>query len=246
MQSQEEQYSNLVAIRTALQDNYDNELDIIRELKNYLLNNGESFISINEILCGFYQYFEINIHPSFIEQVSIDDNQLFNNIFEFMLNNYGQETPGQETPGQETPGQETGNTHIIEILFINQPMNSNTVLNNDHNHNYNHMINLLNYISNEGTLNSTPITNGLESIVVTLDDTCLENLKSIKLESTIDTYCSICMEQMNKDEMITNLKCDHKFHTECIKTYLTHYNYKCPVCRAEVGKCKYNLNPNTI
>ncbi len=80
-----------------------------------------------------------------------------------------------------------------------------------------------------------------QNVVVSMDDKDIENLKSIKLESTLDTDCSVCMGHMEKDEMVTELKCSHTFHTECIHPYLKQYNYKCPVCRAEVGKAKYNL-----
>jgi hypothetical protein len=41
--------------------------------------------------------------------------------------------------------------------------------------------------------------------------------------------------------MVTELKCKHMFHTECIETYLKQYNHKCPVCRSEVGNVIYNF-----
>ena len=49
------------------------------------------------------------------------------------------------------------------------------------------------------------------------------------------------MAAMMKDEKVTSLKCNHTYHHECITPYLKEYNYKCPICRAEVGKAKYNI-----
>ena len=77
--------------------------------------------------------------------------------------------------------------------------------------------------------------------VVTVDNKEIDNLKTFKLDKNLDTNCSICMSEMNKDEVVIELKCAHIYHSDCIKTYLEQYNYKCPVCRAEVGKVKYNI-----
>ena len=49
------------------------------------------------------------------------------------------------------------------------------------------------------------------------------------------------MGQMEIGESVTNLVCSHTFHTDCIQPYLKEYNYKCPICRAELGKAKYSL-----
>jgi|TARA_R110001632_G_scaffold140800_3_gene256863 hypothetical protein len=43
--------------------------------------------------------------------------------------------------------------------------------------------------------------------------------------------CSICLENLWGD--ITLLKCNHKFHTECIKIVK---NRACPLCRNELVK----------
>ena len=80
-----------------------------------------------------------------------------------------------------------------------------------------------------------------QNVVVSMDDNDIEKLKSTKLEASLDTDCSVCMGHMERDEIVTELVCSHTFHTECIQPYLKQYNYKCPICRAEVGKAKYNL-----
>ena len=49
------------------------------------------------------------------------------------------------------------------------------------------------------------------------------------------------MSEINVDEQVCDLPCAHMFHDECIQPWLNHYNYKCPVCRKEVGKPKHNI-----
>jgi len=80
-----------------------------------------------------------------------------------------------------------------------------------------------------------------EDIVCTLDDTDKENLKKINLENDLEDKCNVCMDQMKKGEEVLILPCNHTFHTCCIEEWLTKYNYRCPVCKQEVGKPKYNI-----
>jgi hypothetical protein len=103
--------------------------------------------------------------------------------------------------------------------------------------NYMNFVTLLNNFMNQ------PIVppNNYEDVLVTLDDKEFENLVSKKLEDKIEYDCAVCLESMVKDEMVTELKCNHTYHTSCIEPYLKQYNYKCPVCRADVGKHKYNI-----
>ena len=99
----------------------------------------------------------------------------------------------------------------------------------------------------QGPTGSISINNNInmgqpfQNVVVSMDDNDIEKLKSTKLEASLDTDCSVCMGHMERDEIVTELVCSHTFHTECIQPYLKQYNYKCPICRAEVGKAKYNL-----
>jgi len=80
-----------------------------------------------------------------------------------------------------------------------------------------------------------------EDIICTLDDTDKENLKKIKLENDLEDKCNVCMDQMKKEEEVLILPCNHTFHTCCIEEWLTKYNYRCPICKQEVGKPKYNI-----
>lgn len=51
-----------------------------------------------------------------------------------------------------------------------------------------------------------------------------------------ETECSICMEPL--DDIMTTLKCNHKYHSKCILEYcLTCRNeIVCPLCRLSVAK----------
>ena len=75
----------------------------------------------------------------------------------------------------------------------------------------------------------------------TLDDEDSNNIKKIKVEKKLEEKCSVCMSFIDKDEEMSELPCTHYFHSECIEPWLKKYNYKCPVCRTEVGKPKYNI-----
>lgn len=47
--------------------------------------------------------------------------------------------------------------------------------------------------------------------------------------------CSICMEGIDNVHMI--LRCDHKFHLECIHTWVKeHECHTCPMCRDIVSR----------
>ena len=81
----------------------------------------------------------------------------------------------------------------------------------------------------------------MKNVVVSTDDNVVDELPSTKLEKNCEEKCTICMGSMEENEFVSELKCSHTFHTDCIKPYLKEYTYKCPVCRAEVGKSKVNI-----
>ena len=123
-------------------------------------------------------------------------------------------------------------------------VNGNFVNSNNQNHWINNPVNHGSLVSVINNLVSNPISiNGqsLQNVVVSMDDKDIDKLNSVKLESNLDSNCSICMGQMENGEMVTNLVCSHTFHTDCIQPYLKEYNYKCPICRTELGKAKYSL-----
>lgn len=46
--------------------------------------------------------------------------------------------------------------------------------------------------------------------------------------------CSICLEQVNRGELVRSLPCLHQFHTNCIDPWLRQQG-TCPVCKFKVG-----------
>ena len=132
---------------------------------------------------------------------------------------------------------EYNNTNYQNVQFglnslINNPSFSNTPFNSS-----NVFSNLAMNLMSELLIHNQPT----EDIVCTLDEKDKENLKKIKLENDLEDKCNICMDQMKKEEDIIILPCNHIFHTGCIEEWLTKYNYKCPICKQEVGKPKYNI-----
>ena len=80
-----------------------------------------------------------------------------------------------------------------------------------------------------------------QDVVSTLDDSETDKLKKYKLSENKEEKCSVCMTSLNMDEHVCELPCEHIFHDECIQPWLQQYNYKCPICRKEVGKPKHNI-----
>lgn len=288
-QSIEELYSFMFAVRISLQDNYDNESDIIIELKKYLVDAGENYSTINQTLYGFYQYYDINIDITTIEQATNNDEQILNNMLGFIMgvnNNLNFNIPNISV-SNDIPDNEVSNVNPVnannndnddandandassanddhadlneENNDINQPssiasnhvfsfqiLSNGQLINMPLSQTINTHTNMTNFINTminglENNIQLQQPNNIFQDVVVTVDDKDIEKLQSTKLESDKDSDCSICMGHMEKDEMVTELKCKHTFHTECIETYLKQYNHKCPVCRSEVGSVKYNF-----
>jgi hypothetical protein len=60
----------------------------------------------------------------------------------------------------------------------------------------------------------------------------LKSSNFIKLIENTENYeCMVCMETSGELGM---LSCEHKFHFNCIKTYLDNDNYKCPNCLSTI------------
>jgi len=60
-------------------------------------------------------------------------------------------------------------------------------------------------------------------------------LEIIKVDnSNVDNECSICIDNFSEGQEVIKLPCNHIFHLNCIKSHLTNYNNKCPLCRGNV------------
>ena len=101
--------------------------------------------------------------------------------------------------------------------------------------------NYINNISLNNSLINENINQDLNDVVITIDNEELNKLHTFKLDDNLDDICTICMNNYIKNDTLMELPCKHSFHCDCIKTYLNKYNYKCPICRNDVGKHKYNI-----
>jgi hypothetical protein len=330
-----ELFEYLFAVRISLQDDFENESDIIRELKLNLRDMGMGSTQANQLLHDFYQAYGIDISIDTIKEASAVSSQLLNNILGFMLSpedfahsghpddvanededdddivneapntgdeddingdgdddededditgdeddNTGHEDEDDNIANGPTPlhainnytngsisfningntfsfnHQNTQNHHLLASLLsqaggFNPSIIQNAPMLNINSSNigtHSSMFNVLNSILNNnnnfvnGNITTMPVGPSMFSdVVVSTDEKVLDSLKTFKLETKLDTDCSICMGHLDKDEEVSELRCTHTFHSECIKPYLLQYNYKCPVCRTEVGKAKYNI-----
>eukprot|EP00039_Didymoeca_costata_P004154 m.71691 g.71691 ORF g.71691 m.71691 type:complete len:143 (+) comp12270_c0_seq4:1230-1658(+) len=49
-------------------------------------------------------------------------------------------------------------------------------------------------------------------------------------KDTVGKECTVCMCEIDGDEVCLRLPCGHTFHEDCIKSWL-HWNCECPNCR---------------
>ena len=86
-----------------------------------------------------------------------------------------------------------------------------------------------------------PIINLFENIFkvpeihnyLSFSDEILNNIENIYYDNIIDN-CLICTENFNINDLIKKTKCNHIFHTKCIKQWLCKESNKCPICRTQI------------
>ncbi|KAF7120925.1 hypothetical protein RHSIM_Rhsim13G0078200 [Rhododendron simsii] len=62
----------------------------------------------------------------------------------------------------------------------------------------------------------------------------LKKADSIKKALEDELTCTICLEQVNRGELVRSLPCLHQFHANCIDPWLRQQG-TCPVCKLKVG-----------
>ena len=80
------------------------------------------------------------------------------------------------------------------------------------------------------------LLNNLEDVKIVLNENDLNDipLKKYSEISTEINTCSICQDELSKDNIIRQLGCSHIYHKECIDKYLLEYSNKCPICRTKI------------
>jgi hypothetical protein len=243
----------LFAHRISFMDDYDDEEDIIRELKKLLTENGLDEEEINESLKKFYRHFNINISDDIIDSIEIEDeqnepvnvNQPFS-LFSNLLNIFGRRNAIVQEQEMATEGL-TYTPFDINSFFIGtntfqqssipvvMPLPSHFIRNNTHME----MVNTITSLFNPTVGSELRNNNIFRDVETVTNKESFDQLKTWTLESDYETDCVVCMGKQLKDEKVTELDCKHVFHTECIETYLRNYNNKCPICRKETGDSEF-------
>ena len=79
-------YDNISAARIVYQDTFENELDIIKELKIYLIESGFISSEINQLLYNFYQHINTPILLETIQGVSFISDPNINTLIHTIFN----------------------------------------------------------------------------------------------------------------------------------------------------------------
>jgi hypothetical protein len=256
-------FDDLFALRVVLQDEYDDETDIIYELKHELSTKGLTVDMVNKYLVDFYTNFGIDISEESIKSVqyprvtsyrpvllppsnvsSTNILSLFTTLFSMPLNDIfstltvsGNIQNELQEP-EDTPNQEHDSEEEQEIA---EPMEDITefpgIVSMRFTYNQqslsNNLLQELNQLFN--------LPNQMNDVSVTLNENDLTKLEKFIPTSTLENKCSICINDMDTQNEVTRLPCKHEFHTECIEPWLKEYNYKCPVCRSDAGQSEAKI-----
>ena len=169
--------------------------------------------------------------------INILNNIINNHYNDLNLDNNNDDDDDDDDDDDVNNDDENDDENDNNINENNMNENNNNI--NEFN-NYSRTISL-NLIYNFISLNYPQNNEELNDVVVTIDNEVLNTFKTIELNENLDETCSICISNYIKNETLMELPCNHFFHYDCIKTYLNKYNYKCPICRHDVGKHKYNI-----
>jgi len=62
----------------------------------------------------------------------------------------------------------------------------------------------------------------------------IDSLPTVQLEEFMGCDCSVCLSVFEKDSVVVLLPCKHKFHRDCIATWLSEYRSTCPLCCSQL------------
>lgn len=233
-------FDYIFALRLSYTDTYEDEHIIIKKLKEYLLEFESNTDIVDKYLIDFYKEYNIMINDSILDELDIDDEKNYD--YEIKLDyEFKIDSPNSLDSFSDTD---------IMNAFMSSIMNNSISNYNTVNYGNNMIPNpLLNIYNPTPTYNSEMLLNVIniilneehtefKDVVLTLDDDEFNKIQSYTQEVDSDIQCSICFDNLMKDDNVSCLQCSHKYHSDCINTYLKEYNYICPVCRAEVGKSK--------
>ena len=183
-----------------------------------------------------------------LNQNIIDNAHLLRQTFELFSNNNNNNlnTNNINTNNLNTNNLNTNNINTNNINTNN--LNTNNINVSTNTFSVNNLSNLLNNNLNERlNLSFERMINifgiflddqfedfdNLEDVKVTLSEEEFNNLDSCILNESIllNKQCNICLELVKISEKLKILKCEHIYHENCLKPWLTIQSTKCPVCR---------------
>jgi hypothetical protein len=262
--SDEDLMHELFAHRIQIMDSSANETFIIRKLKIRLIDMGYLEENLNVIIYAFYNFFDIPITLSEIENVPSTNIIQFQPL-QFWFNHNNSPLLPVSMPSIILHNLPFGNDelNLEPIIEENENQDNNNQDNNnqddnadmpplaeadfnplDSQFNINSLLNIIlgtppaNTFVFEQMLVQPPLNNRtfMEDVVVTTDENTLNTLNVLKITKELNIKCMICIDEMNEDEEYFDIKCKHIFHKTCLETYLKNYNHICPVCRNEIGE----------
>lgn len=261
-------FDEIFAIRLSLQDYVMDEFTIIKRLKIILQDYNMQLDEINQYLVDFYNSFGLTFTLEEIQNINVEANSLLSlfitngdiqmtinennpedniNITTLFNNIINQNIPVDEdnqenidNEDNESNNTEQHNPNINSLpTFINDLQNivpQNMILGPELN-----MFNtLINYINNLQPL--VPIDQDYDDdVIVTLEQSEIDKLDKHTVTEKPEDRCTICLQDIDINDEMTTLTCKHYYHHDCIVKYLKEFDYKCPICRIEVGKSHAHL-----
>ena len=214
-------FNDLFAFRVDYLDYINEEYIIINKLKNKLIDLGIEENDINNVLYNFYNYFDIPITMSQLENVPLHSPySLYYNSDESLFTDDSNESDMFNNLEQEQEPE------YYNIIYTVQDIDNHGPINN--------LLTLLFNINNQ--------PENYEDVLITTNTDSLNELPISKITNDMQLICSICQEEMNKDDEYINIECKHIFHKTCLTTYLQNYNHICPTCRKEIGTPNVQLD----
>jgi len=65
----------------------------------------------------------------------------------------------------------------------------------------------------------------------------INKLKKVSFDSATacgdSSCCPVCFDNYKQDEKLVELPCKHRYHKDCVTTWLAQHN-SCPMCRAQI------------
>ena len=261
--SDEDLMHELFAHRIQFMDSSANETFIIRKLKIKLIDMGYLEENLNVIIYSFYNFFDIDITLSEIENIPSTNIIQFQSL-QFWLNQDESLAIPLLVPYTQLHNQQFSNNELNLEPIDEDNNNENQdyedmqpLTQADENQNYFNPLdsqfnigdilniilgsqptnNIFNTFEFDQILVQSPHTNMtfMEDILVTTDENTLNTLNILKITQDMNEKCMICIDEMKEDEDYFDIKCKHIFHKACLETYLKNYNHICPFCRNEIG-----------